>query len=46
MASQSETLANIRPEDQPPAPQLHVEVDRVQARAMGLSMDDPIFSLV
>jgi multidrug efflux pump len=40
MASQSETLANIRPEDQPPAPQLHVEVDRVQARAMGLSMDD------
>ena len=40
MAMQSETLANIRPEDQPPAPQLHVEVDRVQARAMGLSLDD------
>ena len=40
MAMQSETLANLRPEDQPPAPQLHVEVDRVQARAMGLSLDD------
>ncbi|WP_397505091.1 multidrug efflux RND transporter permease subunit [Qipengyuania sp. R86523] len=40
MASQSALLANLRPEDQPPAPQLHVEVDRVQARAMGLSMDD------
>ena len=39
-ASQSPLLANIRPEDQPPAPQLHVEVDRVQARAMGLSMTD------
>jgi multidrug efflux pump len=40
MASQSPLLTNLRPEDQPPAPQLHVEVDRVQARAMGLSMDD------
>ena len=40
MAMQSDTLANIRPEDQPPAPQLHVEVDRVQARAMGLSLND------
>ena len=40
LASQSPLLANIRPEDQPPAPQLHVEVDRVQARAMGLSMTD------
>ena len=40
MASQSPLLANLRPEDQPPAPQLHVEIDRVQARAMGLSMDD------
>lgn len=40
MASQSPLLANLRPEDQPPAPQLHVEVDRVQTRAMGLSMDD------
>lgn len=40
MAAQSGTLANIRPEDEAPAPQLHVEVDRVKARAMGLSMDD------
>ena len=40
MAIQSSLLADLRPEDQPPAPQLHVEVDRVQARAMGLSMTD------
>ena len=40
MAMQSSLLADLRPEDQPPAPQLHVEVDRVQARAMGLSMTD------
>ena len=40
MAMQSDVLANLRPEDQPPAPQLHVEIDRVQARAMGLSMND------
>jgi len=40
MAMQSEILENIRPEDEPPAPQLHVAIDRVQARAMGLSMND------
>jgi multidrug efflux pump len=40
MAMQSGLLANVRPEDEAPAPQLHVEIDRVQARAMGLSMDD------
>ena len=40
MAMQSPTLANLRPEDEAPAPQLHVEVDRVNARAMGLSMND------
>ena len=40
MAMQSDMVANVRPEDQPPAPQLHLEVDRIQARAMGLSMND------
>ncbi len=40
MASQSDVLDGLRPEDQPPSPQLHVEIDRVQARAQGLSMDD------
>lgn len=40
IAMQSDVLADVRPEDEPPAPQLHVEIDRVQARAMGLSLDD------
>ncbi|MWV27141.1 multidrug efflux RND transporter permease subunit [Aurantiacibacter rhizosphaerae] len=40
LASQSPALANIRPEDQPVAPQLHVEIDRVKAKAMGLSIVD------
>jgi multidrug efflux pump len=40
MASQDPRLANMRPEDQPPGPQLHVAIDRVQAKAMGLSMED------
>lgn len=40
MASQSEIIANVRPEDQQPAPQLRVSIDRVQARALGLSIAD------
>lgn len=40
LASQSSVIANLRPEDQPPSPQLHVSIDRVQARALGLSLDD------
>lgn len=40
LASQSPLIANIRPEDQAPAPELELEVDRVQARALGLSIDD------
>ena len=40
LASQSELIANVRPEDQAPAPELELEVDRVQARALGLSIDD------
>ena len=38
MASQSKVLANLRPEDQQPSPQLKVDVDRVLARALGLSI--------
>jgi multidrug efflux pump len=40
MASQSNVLANVRPEGQEPAPQLLVNIDRVRARALGLSIGD------
>lgn len=40
LASKSSVVANLRPEDQPPSPQLHVSIDRVQARALGLSLDE------
>lgn len=40
MAAQSEVIANIRPEDQPPSPEVKVDIDRLQARALGLSMAD------
>jgi multidrug efflux pump len=40
MASQSKVLANVRPEGQEPAPQLLVNIDRVRARALGLSIGD------
>jgi multidrug efflux pump len=40
MASQSEVIANLRPEDQPPAPQLRVNIDRTLATALGLSITD------
>jgi multidrug efflux pump len=39
-ASQSPVLANVRPEDQPNAPQLRVLIDRVKARTLGLSIGD------
>jgi multidrug efflux pump len=39
-ASQSELIVGLRPEDQPAIPQLRVDVDRVQARALGLSITD------
>ena len=39
-ASQSEVITNLRPDDQPPSPQLRVDIDRVQARALGLSISD------
>ena len=40
MASQSPLIANLRPEDQGPSPELSVDIDRVQARALGLSLTD------
>jgi multidrug efflux pump len=39
-ASQSSTLAQVRPEGQADAPQLHVLIDRIKARALGLSIGD------
>ncbi|AKH42867.1 multidrug efflux pump [Altererythrobacter atlanticus] len=40
LVAQSDVIANIRPEEQPPTPQLRVEIDRVQARALGLPISD------
>jgi multidrug efflux pump len=39
-AAQSKILAGVRPEGQGDAPQLYVDIDRVQARALGLSIAD------
>lgn len=39
-ASQSPILAGVRPEGQEDAPQLRVMIDRIQARALGLSIGD------
>ena len=40
MASQSPLIANLRPEDQGPSPEVAIDIDRVQARALGLSLTD------
>ena len=40
MAMQSDVLTGVRPDGQPDAPQLRVEMDRIAARAMGLSIAD------
>ena len=40
LTAQSKVLANVRPEGQAPAPQLAVNIDRVRARALGLSIGD------
>ncbi|WP_375289022.1 multidrug efflux RND transporter permease subunit [Qipengyuania sp.] len=40
MASQSEVITGLRPEDQGLSPELAVDIDRLQARALGLSMND------
>ncbi|HEX5830781.1 MAG TPA: efflux RND transporter permease subunit [Gemmatimonadaceae bacterium] len=39
-AMQSPLLVGVRPEGQPDAPQLRVQIDRIAARAMGLSIAD------
>src|SRR3546814_6314544 len=39
-AGQSPILAGVRPEGQEDAPQLRVMIDRIQARALGLSIGD------
>ena len=39
-AMQSKLLANVRPEGQEDAPVLKVDIDRIQARALGLSIGD------
>src|SRR5690606_37220015 len=39
-ASQSPLLTQVRPEGQPDAPQLRVAIDRITARALGLSIPD------
>lgn len=39
-ASQNPAVANLRPEDQGPSPEVEVKIDRVQARALGLSMTE------
>lgn len=39
-ASQSKLLTGVRPEGQEDAPQLRVAIDRVKARALGLSISD------
>ncbi|ASK87570.1 multidrug efflux RND transporter permease subunit [Sphingorhabdus sp. SMR4y] len=38
--SQSDAVTGVRPEDQQPAPQLKVDIDRVLARSLGLSISD------
>jgi len=40
LAMQSQLVANLRPEDQAPSPEVEVSIDRLQARAQGLSMTD------
>jgi len=37
-ASQSALITGLRPEDQGPSPEVKIKIDRVQARALGLSM--------
>lgn len=39
-ASQSKILTGVRPEEQEDAPQLKVDIDRIKARALGLSIAD------
>ncbi len=45
MMAQSEILSGVRPEDQQASPQLKVDIDRVLARSLGLSISDVNSSL-
>ena len=40
LAAQSPVLANVRPEGLEMAPLLHIDIDRVKARALGLAIGD------
>ena len=40
LAAQSGVVAQVRPEGQADAPQLRVQIDRIKARALGLSIGD------
>ncbi len=40
MASQSPLIVNLRPEEQGDSPTIDIDIDRLQARAVGLSMTD------
>ena len=40
MALRIDVIANLRPEDQGPSPEVEIDIDRVQARALGLSLND------
>ncbi len=40
LAAQSPLIANLRPDEQQPTPGVAVSIDRVQARAQGLSISD------
>jgi len=40
LAARSPLLTQVRPEGQPDAPQLRVDIDRITARALGLSIAD------
>jgi multidrug efflux pump len=40
LAAQSQVLAGVRPEAQEDAPQLRVEIDRIKATALGLTIGD------
>jgi len=39
-AGKSKTFAAVRQEGLPPAPQLHVDIDRIKARSLGLRISD------
>ncbi|WP_347302960.1 efflux RND transporter permease subunit [Croceibacterium sp. TMG7-5b_MA50] len=39
-AAESGIITNLRPDEQAPTPQLRVNIDRVQARALGLAISD------